>query len=61
MYRDVFRVQCNSLFQTMRKPFHRITGQTGDQVHIDVVMTGRTCRRKTINNVLCRVAPANVV
>ena len=56
---DVFGVQRDGLPQTGLKAFHGVPGQARDEVHVDVVVARLPGVGVAIQNVLCRVLPAN--
>ena len=60
MHGDIFRVQVNGRLQAMAEAFHRIPRQTRDQVHVDVIMPHAAGGPVTIQDILRRVAAANV-
>ena len=37
---DILRLQGNGLPQAVLKALHRIPGQTGNEVHVDVLVSG---------------------
>ena len=57
---DILRLQGNGLPQTVLKALHRISGQTGNEVHVDILVPGAAGIGIAIQNVLCRVLAANV-
>ena len=57
---DILRLQGNGLPQAVLKALHRIPGQTGNEVHVDVLVPGAAGIGIAIQNVLCRVLAANV-
>ena len=44
----------------MLKALHRIPGQTGNEVHVDVLVSGAAGIGIAIQNVLCRVLAADI-
>ena len=57
---DVLRVQRDGLTETVLKAFHRVAGQTRDEVHVDVVVARPPGVGVAVQNVLRRVLPADV-
>ena len=56
---DVLRVQRNGLPQAALKAFHRVAGQAGNEVHVDVIVTGLARFGIAVQNVLRRVLAPN--
>ena len=56
---NVLRVQRDGLPQAALKTFYRVAGQAGDQVHVDIIMTGLARFGIAVQNVLRRVFAPN--
>ena len=56
---DVLRVQRDGLPQAALKAFHRVAGQTGDQVHVDIIVARLARFGVAVQNVLRRVLAPN--
>ena len=52
MHGNVLRVQRDGLPQAALKTFYRVAGQAGDQVHVDIIMTGLARFGIAVQNVL---------
>ena len=61
VHRDILRVKGDCLTQTGLKALDRVPRQTRNQVHIDVGMPGGAGGGKAVNDVLRRVAAADVL
>ncbi len=59
MHGDVLRVQRDGLPQAALKALHRVAGQTGDEVHVDVVVAGLARLGVAVQDVLRRVLAAD--
>ena len=58
---DVLRVEGDGLTQALLEPFHRVAGQTRDEVHVDVVVACGPGLGIAVEDVLSRVLAANVL
>ena len=56
---DVLRVEGNGLPQTVLKALHRVAGQTGDEVHVDVIVACLAGLGVAIQDILGRVLAAD--
>ena len=56
---DVLRVEGNGLPQTVLKALHRVAGQTGDEVHVDVIVACLAGLGVAVQDVLGRVLAAD--
>ena len=56
---DVLRVQRDGLPQAALKAFHRVAGQAGNEVHVDIIVTGFAGFGIAVQNVLRRVLAAD--
>ncbi len=59
MYRDAFRLQGNDPIQGIPEAVRGILGQSGDQIHIDIVKAHGTGKQKGIHCLLRRMLSAN--
>ena len=57
---DILWLQGNGLPQAVLKTLHRISGQPGNQIHVDVLVPGAAGIGIAIQNILCRMLAADV-